>query len=53
MIDIRDYPEAVEAVNAIVSNGGAAEIKIERSKERLVVVELSRQVKKTTPVKKV
>ena len=50
MIDIRDYPEVIETINAIVSNEKAAEVKLER-KGRLVVVELSRQVKNTTPVK--
>lgn len=44
----------IEAVNAVISNGGAAEIKIESRKgdAQLVVVELSRQVKNKTSAKK-
>ena len=51
MIDIKDYPEVLEAINAIMNNGGAAEIKTEKHQTQVVVVELSRQIKKTTPVK--
>ena len=50
-MDIRDYPEVVEAINAIVTNKGAAEVKLEGNDTRLVVVEVSRQVKKTTSAK--
>ena len=49
-MDIRDYPEVVETINAIITNKGVAEIKVERKKD-IVVVETTRQVKKMTPVK--
>ena len=48
-MDIRDYPEVVEAINAIITNKGTAEIKLEKTK--LVVVETARQVKNMTPAK--
>ena len=51
MIDVRNHPETLEAINAIINNGGAAEVKVERRKESLslVVVELSRKVKHKAP----
>ena len=54
-MDIRNNPEAIEKINAIVSNGGAAEVKVESRKGEpmLTVVELSRQLKIQTPVKDV
>lgn len=51
MVDIRDFPEVIDIVNAIINNKGTAEIKTERKKdngnvtENLVVVEISRSVK--------
>lgn len=50
-LDIRDYPEIVETLNAIINNKGAAEIKLEGNGLRIVVVEVARKVKKTHPVK--
>lgn len=50
-MDIRDYPEVVDTINAIITNKGVAEVKVERKKE-IVVVETTRQVKTMTPVKK-
>ena len=44
MTDIRNYPQAVEAINAVVSNGGIAEIKVEKN-QTLTVVEIVRKVR--------
>ena len=49
-MDIREYPEVVDAINAIITNKGVAEIKLEK-KDTIVVVETSRQVKNMTPAK--
>ena len=52
MIDIRENKEALDALNAILSNHGIAEIKDEsRNGEppNLVVVEVSRSVKTKKP----
>lgn len=43
MTDIRRNPEAIEAINAILSNGGIAEVKYES--RGLVVVSVERKVK--------
>ena len=43
MTDIRRSPEAIEAINAILSNGGIAEVKYEA--KGLVVVAIERKLK--------
>ena len=51
MIDIRDYPEVVDEINAILNSHGTCEIKNEANRtsaERLVVVEISRKLKLKT-----
>ena len=51
-MDIREYPEVIDALNAIIANRGAAEVKLEgKDSLRLVVVEVARKVKKQAPVK--
>ncbi len=45
MIDIRKTPDVIDTVNAILSNGGVAEIKQERNGKQTVVVEINRSVK--------
>ena len=52
MIDIRDYPKALDAVNAVLNNHGTAEVKNEiRYKDgkiqsdNITVVEISRRLK--------
>lgn len=45
MVNIEDHPEVVKAVNAILNNKGAAEIKLERNGKEIVVVEPTRTVK--------
>lgn len=51
MIDIRTVDEVSEAVNAVLNNGGIAEVKVETWKdgEKIVVVEQSRSVKVVCP----
>ena len=46
-IDIRDYPEIINLINAIVSSKGIVEVKNEgkNNKVNLVVVEVKRTVK--------
>lgn len=39
MIDIRDYPEVVDAINSIVNNGSIAEVKKEKNhRDRTVTI---------------
>ncbi len=47
MIDITKHKNIVEAINAIINNGGIAEVKNEARKgnENLVVVEIKRSLK--------
>lgn len=47
MFDIRDHPEVCEAINAVVNNGGIAEVKNEKRKgeDNYVVVEIVRALK--------
>lgn len=47
MIDITQNKAVIEAVNAIINNGGIAEIKNEarKGKENIVVVEIKRTLK--------
>lgn len=47
MIDIREHPEVIDIINAIINNHGTAEIKNEARKgdTNLVVVEIVRSVK--------
>ena len=51
MIDIRDHPEICNVINAIINNGGAAEIKNEkrRGDDNLVVVEIVRVLRTKKP----
>lgn len=44
MVDIKDHPQIMDAINTIVSNGGIAEIKLEKGKT-ITVVEIVRKVK--------
>ena len=41
---IEDYPDIIELIDAILSNKGVAEIKVERG-DRLTVVEIKRTLK--------
>lgn len=47
MIDVRQHPEILRVVNAILNNKGVAEIKVEEWKdgERILVVEQKRSVR--------
>lgn len=47
MIDIRQRPDVIAAINAILNNSGIAEIKNEGHKkgDNIVVVEIKRTVK--------
>lgn len=47
MIDIRQYPDLLHTINAILGNKGVAEVKIEEWKDgkKLLVVEQNRSVK--------
>lgn len=51
MIDIKNHPEVLEAMNAILNNGGVCEVKREKWKagEKIVVVEQTRAVKLVYP----
>ena len=44
-IDVRDIPEVIEAINAILNNKGIAEIKKER--DGVAVVEITRKLRTT------
>lgn len=45
MVDISKHGDTINTVNAIINNGGTAEIKLEHNKKEIVVVETSRKVK--------
>lgn len=47
MIDIRNYPSVIEAINTIINNKGIVEVKNEsrHGDTNLVVVEITRTVK--------
>ena len=47
MIDIRQYPDILHTINAILGNKGVAEVKIEEWKDgkKILVVEQNRSVK--------
>ena len=47
MIDIRQYPDLLHTINAILGNKGVAEVKIEEWKDgkKILVVEQNRSVK--------
>lgn len=49
MLDVREMPEVLSAINAILNNGGIFEGKLEYNREtkskELVVVEITRTVK--------
>ncbi len=51
LIDIREYPEAIDAMNAVLNNDGIAEVKNEKrhGEVNLVVVEISRKVRTKKP----
>lgn len=51
MIDVRMNREVIEVINAILNNGGTAEIKNEKrhGEDNLVVVEIKRAVKTKKP----
>lgn len=51
MIDIRDYPEALDAINDVLNSGRRADIGNERrqGKDNIVVVEVTRVVKTRKP----
>ena len=51
MIDIREHPEVIDAINAVLNNRGIAETKNEmrRGKDNIVVVEISRTLKTKKP----
>lgn len=50
MIDVRDYPKVIEAINAVLNKGRIAEVKNERRKgeDNIVVVEITRTLKRKT-----
>lgn len=43
MIDLKRHPEVIEAINAILSSGGIAEVKCES--KGLVVISIERKLK--------
>lgn len=47
MIDIRQYPELLHTINAIINNKGVAEVKCEEWKDgkKILVVEQNRTVR--------
>ena len=47
MIDVRNHPEVVEAINLILNSRGIAEVKneIRKGEDNLVVVEIQRTLK--------
>lgn len=47
MIDVKDYPDVIDSINAILNNNGIVEVKNEDHKGgvNLVVVEITRSVK--------
>lgn len=47
MIDIRQYPDLLHTINAILGNKGVAEVKVEEWKDgkKILVVEQNRSVK--------
>ena len=48
-MNIAEYEKTLETINAIVTSGGIAEVKIEKTK--LVVVEVGRSVRSTENIK--
>ena len=54
MIDIRDYPEVIDAINAVINNRSIAEIKTEKrmedGRQTVIVVEQSRRIMIRKPV---
>lgn len=51
-MDIRDYPEALDAINEILNSGRRADIGNEKrqGKDNIVVVEITRVVKTKKPL---
>lgn len=52
MVDIKECPESIRTINAIINNSGTAEVKLEHNGKELVVVETARQVKSKERIKK-
>lgn len=44
MIDIRDYDDVCDRINRIISKGGIVEIKLEKRRSEIAVVEIRRQL---------
>lgn len=44
-VDIRTRPDVIDAINAVISNGGIAEVKVEGKDANLTVVEIRRVLK--------
>lgn len=51
MTDITKYDEVVKTINAIINNGGTAEVKLESNQSFLVVAESNRRLKTKTKIK--
>lgn len=47
MIDVREHPEVIEAINKVLNSRGIAEVKneIRKGEDNLVVVEITRTLK--------
>jgi hypothetical protein len=54
MIDIRQYPDLLHTINAIINNRGVAEVKVEEWKDgdRILVVEQNRSVRVVDKVRR-
>lgn len=39
--DLRKYPKCIEAINAVLNNGGVAEVKLEHNGRDLLVLEVN------------
>lgn len=46
-IDLKDYPETIDAINTIVNDNNIAEIKAEKNGKRIVVVEINRTLRQS------
>lgn len=44
-IELREIPEVLKTINAILENDGIAEVKLENGGKEIVVVETNRKVK--------
>ena len=54
VIDIRQYPDLLHTINAIINNRGVAEVKVEEWKDgdRILVVEQNRSVRVVDKVRR-